>query len=366
MKEKDVSDIGSGFLKEQIEEEIIKAHLILKSDDWKNVIEEIEKNDLLKGQIYCLLYFSKIYQFYTKNRSCDWDNQEDKKYLDTFKNYSKKMEDAIPFFANENENYLWERSVLSKGDYFITAPNNRKNLLNTTKNQRDYSWKRFLRERSGKLDFVKDVFDDKNFDSLDFEKIIENPVIKDEHYKLFLRNPELFRFCEDGFFGSNDIYNSDKVDLFSSINENIGTNRKTRLMRKSKKNCKQADLIIYDFWSRKLKNKKINQQHEIFHEEVSNTSDDTWIYCDFKIKENDFRFDIYYNYEDEKYTIYLSQKEEIMQLDDIKNIFGTIKEDFEIHEQESIEKIVESGFSEEDIINFINKISSLNSFYKVQ
>ena len=73
-------------------------------------------------------------------------------------------------YKNKNKyniKYVWERAVLTKGDYLIDSSSWRKNLLTTEKNARDFSWKRFLRftdEHKQKRQFIKQVFDDDLFD----------------------------------------------------------------------------------------------------------------------------------------------------------------------------------------------------------
>ena len=78
-----------------------------------------------------------------------------------------------------NIDFLWERAVLSKGDYLICATANRRNMLSTRSGKarnatRDYNWKRLLllvvpnaSNRDIGLQrqkYAKEVFDDPSFD----------------------------------------------------------------------------------------------------------------------------------------------------------------------------------------------------------
>jgi hypothetical protein len=213
----------------QVLEEKIKAHLITKSNNWKEKIESTEKHNCFDGQIGFVLEFAGIIDYYEKNNSCNWTEQEDKDYFNSFENYADK---AIAVFKDKdtyNSDYIWERAVLTKGEYALaskqnsTTTVNRLNLLhiNTISNNifRDYSWKRLLRidENLEKRKFIKDVFDDKNFKLNNLikslEKICDESKINDWR-NYFISNPELMRYCIKGFI---KVDNPDQIYLLSSI-----------------------------------------------------------------------------------------------------------------------------------------------------
>ncbi|WP_075349673.1 DUF262 domain-containing protein [Algoriphagus marinus] len=209
-----------GFYGRQIEEERIKARLILWRDHWEKEIHSIEQTSFFNGQIGFLLDFCGIIEEFLRPGDFDWDDSEDQEYLDKFSNYSKK---AVAIFSEIgsaiNQDFLWERAVLTKGNYLLSTTYNRLNFLQSTVNIRDNSWKRLLRLNpesqsddtlvSDKRNFVKDVFDDPRFDANDAWGSC-NQIIKDEAdnwRKYFITNPRLIRVCEHGFIRFDDDLN---------------------------------------------------------------------------------------------------------------------------------------------------------------
>jgi hypothetical protein len=167
----------SGFRSDQMLEEKIKSHLIEKSKEWEYAILQAESHSFLRGQIGFILSFSGILAFYLEFKHCNWSQAEDTDYLAAFNKYATSGANVFSLIDEDSSviDYLWERAVLSKGQYFIPASNNRFNLLSSwsTKGniRRDHSWKRFLRisvphddKWAAKQAYVKAVFDDCHFD----------------------------------------------------------------------------------------------------------------------------------------------------------------------------------------------------------
>jgi len=188
------------FASWQTLEEKIKAHLIKKGDNWKEKVESAEKHNCFDGQVGFILEFSGIVDYYEKNHNCDWTEKENKGYFNSFNNYAEKA--TAVFKDKDNNDFVWERAVLTKGDYLLETSSWRKNLL--SKNTRDYSWKRLLRitdEHKQKRLFVKQVFDDVLFDENNvqnsLEKICESKT--DTWRDYLIGCPELIRYCGQGF-----------------------------------------------------------------------------------------------------------------------------------------------------------------------
>jgi len=198
----------------QVQEEKLKAHLVKKTTIWKDAVELIEKHPYFAGQIGFLLEFSGILPYFEEHNDCGWNDEQDRIFFNEFSNYTNKasvaFNDAGPV---QNENFLWERAVMSKGDYLITATAHRKNLLSTNKNIRDYRWKRLFRlaplgatdqeytEWKNKRFFVKDVFDDPDFKIDRFKESLKKicKTLPNDWRKYFIDNPELIRYCQQGF-----------------------------------------------------------------------------------------------------------------------------------------------------------------------
>lgn len=206
------------FYSRQVGEERLKATLILQSADWKRSILDTEKSSFLKGQLGFLLEFCGALGYFLENENCGWDPEEDIQYLSAFQDYAKKAravyDEGLP------PNYLWERTVLTKGDYMLSATSNRWHFLTTGLKDRDFSWKRLLRLNlwpgenqywDNKRSYVKAVFDDPRFKASDIQpsciSIIKDKVGDWRDY--FIEEPKLIEDCEKGFIrydGEKAIY----------------------------------------------------------------------------------------------------------------------------------------------------------------
>ena len=222
----------TGFLGDQVLEERIKAHLILKSGDWRDKVLEAEGNTFLNGQIGCLLNFSGILEYYRQHNNCNWDDSENSKLFEKFSYYFEAIKSAMSYrypeeldkkFSAKAVDFLWERAVLTKGIYFTNRTQSRFNLLssdNPRNNiERDYSWKRLLRIdhdkdiskrlREPKQAFVKQLIDDSHFEFNTIQAFksslqnicdiaLESEDLEDWR-RYLIQYPELYTYCEQGF-----------------------------------------------------------------------------------------------------------------------------------------------------------------------
>lgn len=271
-------DVDS-FASWQILEEKVKAHLILKSVDWKNIIEKTEKHDYFDGQIGFILEFAGIVDYYKTNKNYAWSN--DKQYLNKFKNYSDKSVAVFGLSENDNEKYIRERAILSKGDYLLKASSDRKNLLTTKSNLRDYSWKRLLRigDNIDKKNFVKQVLNEINFPDVQesLTNIIKNYKNKDWRF-YFISNPDLINMCEQGFI--------------KFINEND-----IILLAQSQMNHYHAEMYTYYLWKELLDPKIFEYYWSKSYDEVN------CIYMKFCHNKINYEIDIYWDTKEAEYKI---------------------------------------------------------------
>lgn len=221
------------FLSRQVQEEQIKAHLITKSEEWETEIVKLEKHPYFKGQILFTFEFAKILKHFEENSNCDWDDEKDEKYFNRFIKYASGA--AAIFYAilksSADLDYLWERAVLTKGDYLIHTSAWRRNLLSTTKKMRDFSWKRLLRlppagtkePEAGawkiRRKYIKEVFDDALFDSTNLKESLAEICtnLPDDWRQYFIVNPEFFHYSEQGFIRFE---NETKIALFKHSQQN--------------------------------------------------------------------------------------------------------------------------------------------------
>lgn len=229
-----------GFLESQVIEERIKACLILKDDKWRSQILKMEKHGYFKGQISFLLNFSGVEDYYNHNKNCDWDSEQNDKFLSTFILYSSK---AASVFNNDGllefEDSSFERALFTKGDYTLVYKSNHSFLVN---NERDISWKRFMRDDNlGKRKYLKFLFDDILFDKNNvlhsLKGILKTSNVNDWR-KNFIDLPELF-----GYFGNARFFR--KLSP-SDIN----------LFKKERLSASHAEYYSYSFYLKYLKGKE--------------------------------------------------------------------------------------------------------------
>ena len=211
----------SGFAGAQIVEEKIKAHLLLRSSEWREAIACAEQHSFLKGQIGCILNFAEILSYYREHEHCNWNAEEDNEYLTSFIRYSNAIQRVFDQIESSSASidYLWERAVLSKGEYFTDKRGDKYNMLSSrdTRNNipRDHSWKRLLRFGTASIEqkqrYVKAVLDDPLFNADEIQTslsaICSNATESEEiepWRKALIQHKELIAYCQQGFIEKNN------------------------------------------------------------------------------------------------------------------------------------------------------------------
>lgn len=231
-----------GFAQIQVLEERIKAKLISKDGDWRATIIKYEDHEYFIGQIDFILKFSGIKEYYNKNHNIDWDTNADTKYFQQFKLYAEKSafmfneyglnEEGIR--THEFDSYLWQRALLSKGDYLLSNKRNKSFLVNR---DRDISWKRYLRDDTPQRDLLKLLLNDISTNSAkeDLEAIISNDNSTDWR-KYFIDRPEVFyALGKEGRFirweSENDILLLEKKQTNGTHREYYSYSLATKLVK---------------------------------------------------------------------------------------------------------------------------------------
>ncbi|MCU8063014.1 DUF262 domain-containing protein [Shewanella sp. SM55] len=207
------------FPEYQVFEEKLKAHLLLKSTQWRTSILQLELHPYLKGQIGFVLKFSGIVDYFSVHQDVEWP-PSDNEFLSRFLYYAKAAESVFDVLKDGSNkmNYAWERAVLCKGIYFISKGGNPYNLLSSlsAKNaRRDFSWSRLLRlsltaddEWNQKQSYVQQVFDDPIFDTDNVVQSLESicstnvstrTFDQDNWQHLLITTPSLFEISSQGF-----------------------------------------------------------------------------------------------------------------------------------------------------------------------
>lgn len=282
----------SSFSSWQVLEEKIKAHLMLKDKNWEEEIEKIEKHGYFNGQIGFILEFAGILDYYKDYKNCDWSPQENDDYFSKFKDYSDKASNVFEeSYENRvnNSNYVFERAVLTKGDYLTSASQYRKNLLSTNKVQnnikRDHSWKRLLRiiddkEWKERRSFVKALFDDESFAIYRLEDSLGN-ICKAETNTwrdYFIDCPSLIEYCKQGFIRfANEHY--------------------ILLYGQSQSNFYHAEMYTYYLWKKYIEREKDTYRpfRNIYYCSVKSIDDKASIVLDdFCFNGANYQMQIYY------------------------------------------------------------------------
>ena len=238
----DLKDLD-GFNKCQLKEEIVKAKLISRSDEWKVAIIDAEKPENIDSKIAFILRLSNTIGYV----NCDFklkDNYENT--LEEFNSYTTLIKALFEIIysdiekADQDKKFLWQRYLLScniRYPYGIGTSENI-NLLLPSSDKRSFSWKRFFDFSRDKTyndwknlvkvykrikDLKKEVDEGKVLECLlksgikeRLEVILKNPNELTD-YDLFIIYPEAMKYCEKGYF-------RDEID----INKNIYIIRGTR------------------------------------------------------------------------------------------------------------------------------------------
>ncbi|MBN2282205.1 MAG: DUF262 domain-containing protein [Candidatus Marinimicrobia bacterium] len=212
----------SGFSTIQVKEERIKAILLLRDDNWREAIIDIENHTYFYGQIGFLLNFSKIEDYFETDHTLNWSVDENDKYFEEFKITIDKAKSVF----NENgindfNDFIFERALLSIGDYLLRKGSNRSFGINGK--ERDISWKRLLRDNDRSRDYLRVLFSKISSDSVfdDLKTIIQNSDINDWR-RYFIEFPELISVC-----GYNKYirFNSEKDILLLEKTQTNGRHR---------------------------------------------------------------------------------------------------------------------------------------------
>ncbi len=162
------------FYSWQIREERIKATLMLKGGKWYDEIIRAERHPYFNGQIEFLLDFSGILDWWLKNGFSDWTADTESDHLKRFTTYLTKSELVFgPTGLKRFRGSVFERALLSEGDYTLRYRKNRSFLQNpaTSGSGNRPAWKTLLRGRigpqsiSGKRSLIKSVLDKVDIDT---------------------------------------------------------------------------------------------------------------------------------------------------------------------------------------------------------
>lgn len=287
------------FYGPQVIEEKIKSCLIVKSNEWQNLIINSEKHQYFKGQIAFILEFSGILEYYLANSNCNWSSEDNETFFENAISYSQKSQALFAYVLEGKNNYLWERAVLSKGDYLVPASRNRKNFLSNNRYHRDYSWKRLLRiptftneeefeQWRLRRSYIKEVFDDTRFNKDDIENSLKS-ILKDiisGWRKNIVENPKLIDYCQQGFM---------RFESSSSI----------LLYKESQQNHRHREMYTYNLFDKWMTNSTDFLPFQgLEHWEVRSGDEFSCIYLsNYVFERKSFAIDVYFDARSKDFTI---------------------------------------------------------------
>ncbi|MFI8622647.1 DUF262 domain-containing protein [Marinomonas sp. NPDC078689] len=194
-----VSTDISYFNKEQSEEEILKAKLVVSNISWKSLLHEYEEHEYFYGQIGFLL---------------EGANKEGKYSREQFRSYASK---ASVLFSNdliETNDFILQRSLLSVGDYLIESGSNYSFCKKLQSNARDRNenWRKVFNDKDRRriLFELLDLLEEGN-EKEGLTKLVSLANCSDWRQH-FIRYPEAIKYCRerqvrfDYYDGNDEIY----------------------------------------------------------------------------------------------------------------------------------------------------------------
>ena len=281
-----------GFNEYQVKEEVIKAKLILKDDNWAKLIYNTEYElKYFSCQLTFILYFSGIEDVISNINN--WTTKENDELFNSFKKYVAIAKSVFSSGGlRKFNNHLWQRALLSKGNYLISEGSNSSFLIN---NDRDISWKRLLlADKDGgkpKRIFVKQVFDDIDFNILDVEKglkaIVANSLKTVTGWRnKFIKTPSLFNFL-----------GAKQYIRYKSDNE-------IYLLAGERMSGSHTELFTYSYFLENLENKSFPPFNKCAYYAISGEADEPCIYLkDWLFKKSNYELDITYDTVNKKYNL---------------------------------------------------------------
>lgn len=282
-----------GFNEYQVKEEIIKSKLILKDDVWKKLIYRTEfELKYFNSQLTFLFCFSGIEDAISDLNN--WTTELNDELYNSFINYVAKAKVVFSRGGlRKFDNHIWQRALLSKGNYLIAEGSNLSFLIN---NDRDISWKRLLLADKdggkGKRLFVKEVFDDANFNITDIEKslktIVSNSLKLVTDWRInFIKTPRVFYFLGTKqyirFKSESSIY----------------------LLSGERMSGSHTEYFTYSFFFNNIENNTFLPFNKTFYYPVSGESETPCaVITEWKYKKSIYELDITFDTVNKKYNLF--------------------------------------------------------------
>jgi len=266
-----------GFSRDQVQEESLKAKLLLAHPDWRDRIGTAEAHGYFRGQIGFLIEFAGIRDQAEEQPVEEWSDDQHATLQQKFDDYLEKAK--VTFNARgltelPGESYQWERSLLAIGDYFLRLRSNRSFLTNPASNPD--SWKRFLRSGSGRQ-YLKQLWDriDVAADLAPRLAEIRNATGLEPWRAAFVEHPEAMEYC-----GQNQLRWTWTDDIY--------------LLLRKQMNGRHAELFTYCLFQRLRRQEGALSCLELSYESVMGTYDEPHIALRYQAAGATVVFDVHY------------------------------------------------------------------------
>lgn len=192
-----------GFSGLQVEEERLKAALILRSHVWRECVERAEQHGYFQGQIGFLLKFAGARDAWKSPSGINWTPQHDEALRQRFDDYHVR---ARAMFGDAGlrrfPDALLERALLTIGDYLLKADSN---WSFGEQAGRDTSWRRLLRgnadddgkdaQRRAMFQTLLERIDPGAQVALQLAEIVRSTPRTGDWRDPFIRSPQLIDYC---------------------------------------------------------------------------------------------------------------------------------------------------------------------------
>ena len=342
-----------GFDEVQYNEEKLKAVLILKNNGWDELIYEAEKHGYFNGQIGFILFLSGIEGYFRENDHCLWSDEAEFNYK---KQFVKYREIAFEIFNNDGlikfDDYIWERALLATGDYLIEEGSNQSFLVD---NDRDISWKRFLkRDKKPEIhsQIIQDIFNKININEIATSlNLIKDSYSVQDWRSEFINNPRLFDYLGRKRYIRQDAYNHGFV-LFAG----------------ERMSGQHAELYSYSFYLKHLKDKvypPFNDQAKYYFAAGNEISDRPCAFIDgWHYNENRYEVDILYSSNTinvNKYKLKFYYREVEGYSDDLRNALCNIEYILNTDDNTFVKYVANEGLVLKELERLCNSLKELSA-----
>jgi len=304
----------SFFSPNQVIEEQLKCQLILENEIWEDEFINYEKHDYFYGQIGFILHFSTINENYN---------------IDLFRKYAQSCAELFKDKILLHQDYIFQRALLTQGDYLIDSGRNRGLCLPNrgTLRNREENWRKVLRVAS-RNKFLKQLIDDSNFDLenvlYSLNSIIDKYNAIDWKYYL-IKNKEAISYCSQKLLR----WDNNGYDIM--------------LLNSSMMSGYHVEMYSYCFYLNYLKGKvsKYKPFEKIDYFYVKGRDERPCAYIDsWEYGYSEYAIDIIYSQNKHKFKLrFFDRNENIVFTEDIFNVlqfngFELVKESFVLYLEE--------------------------------